>query len=247
MSTIQRRTIFVLCIALCASPLVPPPGQTGILSRLSDYFFRDASSSYDQQIQDVSSRFGVDYYLIKAVIAAESGFDHIAISPRGAMGLMQLMPGTAREMGVVHPFAPRENIEGGARYLRYLLKRFNNDTTLALAAYNAGPEVVKRYGGIPPFAETRLYLKRVLETYTYYRDKCGGTGAVIDPASHDERSGFRSGRPKTGFGDCRLKNSQREYPAMCSLRAKKALCELIGAFEFEIHPFIWNDSRRVFA
>ena len=199
MSSIQRRTILVLCIVLCASPFVSFPGRTGFPNHFFRYFFRDASSSYDQHIQDVSSRFGVDYRLVKAVIAAESGFDHIAISPKGAMGLMQLMPGTAKEMGVLHPFDPRENIEGGVRYLRYLLKRFNNDTTLALAAYNAGPEVVKRYGGVPPYAETRHYLKRVLQTYTHYKDKQDTVGSETDPVSDDQRSDFNPDRTMNGL------------------------------------------------
>ncbi|GLI33439.1 hypothetical protein DAMNIGENAA_08720 [Desulforhabdus amnigena] len=84
---------------------------------------------------------------------------------------MQLMPSTARDMGVKDPFDPEENIKGGVRYLKYLLKRFNNDVTLALAAYNAGPETVKRYGSVPPYNETKEYLKKVLEFYSQYKRK----------------------------------------------------------------------------
>jgi len=126
---------------------------------------------YDQHILEVSRRHALDHRLIKALIRAESRFDPLAVSPRGAMGLMQLMPETARDMGVADPFDPRENIEGGARYLKRLLNRFNNDLTLALAAYNAGPQTVTRYGGVPPYEETRAYLKKVMRFYSDYRNE----------------------------------------------------------------------------
>jgi len=102
--------------------------------------------------------------LLHAVIATESGYDPRARSPKGAMGLMQLMPATARDLGVVDPYDPEENIFGGARYLRTLWDRFG-DLTLALAAYNAGPDRVVQYGGVPPFPETRTYLRRLRTLY----------------------------------------------------------------------------------
>jgi soluble lytic murein transglycosylase-like protein len=132
-------------------------------------YLRDPTE-YDPHIQDASKRYGLDHRLIKALIKVESRFDSEAISPKGAMGLMQLMPETAKIMGVSHPLDPKENIDGGARYLKYLLKQFNNDVSLALAAYNAGPDAVKRYGGVPPFKETREYLRKVLEFYSDYRE-----------------------------------------------------------------------------
>ena len=122
-------------------------------------------SLYDPHIQYSCQRYGLDYRLVKALIRAESAFDAGALSPKGAMGLMQLMPGTSRDLGVANPFDPRENIDGGVRYLRFLLDRFNNNITLALAAYNAGPEAVQKHGGIPPYEETRNYVQRVLEFY----------------------------------------------------------------------------------
>jgi soluble lytic murein transglycosylase-like protein len=139
------------------------------LFRIFLNYLRDPTE-FDPHIQDASQRYGLDHRLIKALIKAESRFDSEAISPKGAMGLMQLMPETAKIMGVSHPLDPKENIEGGVRYLKYLLKQFNDNLALALAAYNAGPDAVKRYGGIPPFRETREYLKKVLEFYSNYKE-----------------------------------------------------------------------------
>jgi hypothetical protein len=109
---------------------------------------------------------GVDPSLVRAVMRHESGFNPQAVSPKGAQGLMQLMPGTADLMGVSKPFDPEQNIAGGVGYLRRCLDRFNNDVALALAAYNAGPERVARTGAVPAIPETQTYVKNVIETYT---------------------------------------------------------------------------------
>jgi hypothetical protein len=120
---------------------------------------------FDALIQEAAQGAGVPAGIVKAVIHAESAFDANAVSRAGAMGLMQLMPGTARELGVLDPFRADENVHGGARYLRNLHDRYGS-WTYTLAAYNAGPTAVDRYQGIPPFAETQAYVRRVL---TYYR------------------------------------------------------------------------------
>jgi len=123
---------------------------------------------FDRMIFNAAREFDVDPALVKAVVAAESNFDQHAVSPVGAQGLMQLMPSTARAMGVDWPFDPRQNLKGGVQYLRAMLDRFGN-TRYALAAYNAGPEAVDRHGGIPPYRETQDYVKRVLRFYASYR------------------------------------------------------------------------------
>ena len=126
---------------------------------------------YEATILEASKRFEVELHLIKAVIKAESNFDHEAVSPKGAKGLMQLMPRTAEDMEVGDVLNPEENILGGTRYLSVLLKRFKNDKVLALAAYNAGPDTVESYNGIPPFPETRAFVKRVMAYYKSYRSE----------------------------------------------------------------------------
>ena len=122
-------------------------------------------ASYLEIIYSKSDKYRIEPSLVSAVIKVESNWDIKAVSRNGAMGLMQLMPSTAKEMAVKNPLDPKENIEGGIRYLRYLMDRFNDDLTLALAAYNAGPRKVEKYKGIPPIIETRQYVKRVLSIY----------------------------------------------------------------------------------
>jgi len=122
-------------------------------------------SEINDLISKYSDKTGLDEDFVKAVINQESGFNPNATSKCGAMGLMQLMPATAQGLGVTNAYDAEQNIEGGTKYLKGLMDRFNNDKSLALAAYNAGPNAVKKYGGIPPYAETQNYVKSVLSKY----------------------------------------------------------------------------------
>ncbi|HRJ42408.1 MAG: lytic transglycosylase domain-containing protein [Caldilineaceae bacterium] len=122
-------------------------------------------STFDSLIDEAARRHGVDADLVKSVIKVESNFDPSAVSHAGAKGLMQLMDGTAAELGVRDSFDVAQNIDGGVAYLAQQLRRFQGDERLALAAYNAGPGAVQRHGGIPPFAETQAYVQRVLSYY----------------------------------------------------------------------------------
>lgn len=119
-------------------------------------------SKFDSIIDRVSSRYKVDTALVKAVISTESCFNPKAVSPKGAQGLMQLMPNTAKRFGVLNSFDPVQNITGGIKYLRFLLIRYKGDIKLAVAAYNAGEGAVDKYQGVPPYRETQAYVKKVL-------------------------------------------------------------------------------------
>ena len=124
---------------------------------------------FEPIITQCSTDFGVERSLVKAVIHAESAYNPQAVSPKGARGLMQLMPGTAQDLKVVDSFDPQDNIRGGVKYLRFLLDTFRGDVPMALAAYNAGLSRVARYGGIPPYEETRNYVSRVLALQKNYQ------------------------------------------------------------------------------
>jgi len=128
---------------------------TGLINRVNE--------KWGSLVSNISKRFGVDEHLVTAVIARESAGNPRAISPKGAKGLMQLMDGTAREMGVAYSFSPAENIMGGVKYLKKMLDMHGGDERLALASYNAGPGAVKRFNGIPPYKETRDYVRIVQE------------------------------------------------------------------------------------
>ena len=122
-------------------------------------------SEISELIDKYADKNGLDSDFVKAVINQESGFNSNATSKCGAMGLMQLMPSTAKGLGVTNAYDPEQNIDGGTKYLRGLLDRFDNNKSLALAAYNAGPNAVTKYGGIPPYQETKNYVKNVLGQY----------------------------------------------------------------------------------
>ncbi|MBM4348654.1 MAG: lytic transglycosylase domain-containing protein [Deltaproteobacteria bacterium] len=126
-------------------------------------------SQFDTLIEEFSRKHNVDFALVKAMIRVESGFNPLAVSKKGAKGLMQLMPETAQRMNVVNVFNPRENIDGGVRYFRHLLSLFNNDLRLSLAAYNAGENIVSELRSIPPYRETIDYVRKVLNHYQSYK------------------------------------------------------------------------------
>jgi len=129
-----------------------------------------ASDRYTPLVKKAAREHSLDQALLQAMIAAESGFDPHAVSPKGAVGLMQLMPETARRYGVHNLYDPAENIQGGAKYLRDLMRKFNNDLSLTLAAYNAGEDAIIQYGHrIPPYRETLQYVPRVLTLYRQYQ------------------------------------------------------------------------------
>jgi soluble lytic murein transglycosylase-like protein len=127
------------------------------------------TTAFSDEIMLAAARFAVDEPLIRAIIHAESAYQADAVSPRGAQGLMQLMPATQAELAVADPFHPESNIEGGTWYLAQMLAEFEGDVELAAAAYNAGRSAVRRHGGIPPFDETREYVRRVRILYRRYR------------------------------------------------------------------------------
>lgn len=129
------------------------------------------TADYADTVRTMAKKYNIDAALVRAVIHAESAFNAKALSKKGAQGLMQLMPGTAKDLGVTNAFDIQQNIEGGVKYLAGLLDTFNGDIKLATAAYNSGPGAVKRYKGIPPFAETEVYVERVGILHQRYRQE----------------------------------------------------------------------------
>ena len=170
------------------APAAHPPSGTaaGWL-----HFPGGAPARYTREIREISDRHGVSTALVEAVIHVESAFNAQAVSRKGAQGLMQLMPQTASALGVQNAFDPRQNIEGGVRHLRHLIARFPGDLPRVLAAYNAGEGAVEVYQGIPPFAETREYVRRVLlrSSGATRRDElalASPTPATVPPAADDD-------------------------------------------------------------
>jgi soluble lytic murein transglycosylase-like protein len=160
---------------------VPPSGRKAVRLRGTFHQAPNASepaaakpasmAQYDALIRAASIRYRIPENLVRAVMHAESNFDPHAVSPRGASGLMQLMPDTAQEMYVKDIFDVQQNIEGGARYLRFLANQFEGDMVKMLAAYNAGPDALKKFGGLPPFEETQAYVRKVLQLYFLYKEQ----------------------------------------------------------------------------
>ncbi len=173
-SRIGVRLILILLLPIGLLPLVyisleKPPGYFGGLPPEEPP--GELRQRIDRHISRLAARHGLDPLLVRAVVEAESSYDPRALSPKGAKGLMQLIPPTAESLGVLDPFDMEENIDAGVRYLKHMLKRYRGSLRLALAAYNAGPEAVKKYGGVPPFPETRSYVRRVLSRYRQLKER----------------------------------------------------------------------------
>ena len=156
--------------------LVLSPGDRTASGDRYDAMLLAKAGQYDSIIERAAVSAAVEPNLLRAVIVVESGFNSRAVSKRGAMGLMQLMPATATRYGAANPFDPHENVHAGAQYLKFLIDRFGQDLRLALAAYNAGENAVDRNGGqIPPFTETRAYVPRVLHIYQMLKGQTRAT------------------------------------------------------------------------
>lgn len=152
----------------------------------SRFRYKYMQSKFDEMIRSQAQEQSLEPALVKAVVHAESMFDPSATSNKGAMGLMQLMPATARRMGVTDAYHPEQNLAGGTRYLRWLLNRYEGNLRLAVAAYNAGEGAVDEFKGVPPYSETVEYVKRVMGLLAIYRAKDG---------SNHQKSGSVAGEP----------------------------------------------------
>jgi Transglycosylase SLT domain len=158
---------------------IPRRGSTGGAQSI---YYSDKAEDYSELIASISSRYGINSQLVKAVIQVESNYDPRAVSAKGAMGLMQLMPATALRYGVQSVFDPKQNIEGGVKYLKDLLDLFHYDLELTVAAYNAGENRVQQFNGIPDFLETQNYVRKVLALYNgdvTYRPYLSGKPRVV--------------------------------------------------------------------
>jgi len=159
----------------------------------------------NQVVSAASGRYRLDPDLVNSVIRAESGFNVRAVSRKGAQGLMQLMPGTASQLGVPNAFDPEANVDGGTRYLRELLERYNFDLVKALAAYNAGPHRVEQYGGVPPYYETRAYVARIVRDFN--RKKAAAQSAAMQPAALPKHTKKSNKAQQNPLPDARAKAS----------------------------------------
>ncbi|BAV33099.1 lytic transglycosylase [Sulfuricaulis limicola] len=156
-------------------------GAGELAARKNSPVFRESSSTYDRLIRRYADENGVDFALVKAVMHAESAFNPYAVSNKGARGLMQMMPETARRYGVRDIYNPVENIRAGVQHLKFLSDMFNNKLYLVIAAYNAGENAVKEHQGIPPYAETQMYVRKVLQYQRQYSPRYRYTTLAANP------------------------------------------------------------------
>lgn len=165
---------------------------------------------YDSLIYKAGNKYGLDPELLRQVIWAESGFNPKAVSPKGAMGLMQLMPETANYLGVTDPFDPAQNIEGGARYLREMFDKFQGSVHLALAAYNAGPKRVLWYGDVPPIAETKGYVKKIVKRYenTWLKKDSGSLPETVLASTGERIGSFKKDSLSSSFQSFEVDSSK---------------------------------------
>lgn len=180
-----------------ASVRTPAPNvvQSAKAAKLS--FPARPVTDLNQVVNDASDRYRLDPDLVNSVIKAESDFHVRAVSPKGAQGLMQLMPGTATGLGVSNAFDPQANVDGGTKYLRELLERYNFDLVKALAAYNAGPEKVERFGGVPPYYETRTYVARIVKDFNKKKMAQQKTAGAKKPAVNAKATNRTPARPSS--------------------------------------------------
>ena len=167
------------------SPAPEPGRSAGIRSK------RQPPAGIARLIERIARKHGMDPELVRAVARVESNYDPTAISPKGALGVMQLMPETARRFGVADAYDPTQNIEGGVRYLRFLRDSFPGNLSLVLAAYNAGENAVRRHGGIPPYQETRDYVRKIRRLYGRDLPDTAGSAVKPDIVSYRDSAGRR--------------------------------------------------------
>jgi soluble lytic murein transglycosylase-like protein len=180
-----------------------------------------SAEDLNELVNASSDRYRLDPDLVNSVIKAESGFNVRAVSPKGAQGLMQLMPGTATKLGVPNAFDPQANVEGGTRYLRELLERYNFDLVKALAAYNAGPQRVEQFGGVPPYYETKAYVARIVRDFNKKKvaqqnaEASAAAASSKNSAAKKANSGTRSAsaKPKSAGAQAKAKAKASSGPA----------------------------------
>lgn len=176
---VPRRATPVITGAAVTAGTTPHTTQTALAaSAMLGVAAQVNREKIEQMLREVSARYHVDPALIRAVVETESNWNSSAVSRKGALGLMQLVPGTAQQLGVNNAFDPKQNLDGGVRYLQMLLERYNGDLDKALAAYNAGPGAVDRAGGVPRYRETRAYVQKV--TDSYFRPGSGRLPHALD-------------------------------------------------------------------